>query len=371
MNIENTQQSIEKLFRNTVQKDRKIHSAYLSVHSDKLGIHINIAEGSSNNIPANENQPYYIASVGKLFTSVIVGVLFEQGKLSYDDKITPYLDEDLLQNLHIFKGKDYTDQIRIRHLLNHTSGIHDYFGDKPKHTTPMLEQIIGEPSRFWTPREVIQWSKNNLDSHFPPGKGFHYSDTGYHILGLIIENATSMPFHTALKQYVFQPLAMNHSYLVQHSEPLMQSDYPVSDIYIDETRIDVTQTRSLSIDYAGGGIVSTSDDLLKFMKALVKNVIISAYTFEKMKDWARFFFGIDYGYGVMSIKTIPIFMPKKYNSWGNAGSTGSFLFYHPAMDAYFIGTLNHQGYHVKGIRMMLKVINILSKCDRSSSGSDH
>ena len=69
MNIVNTQQSIEKLFRNSVQKDRKVHNAYLSVHSDKLDIHINIAEGSSNNIPANENQPYYIASVGKLFTS--------------------------------------------------------------------------------------------------------------------------------------------------------------------------------------------------------------------------------------------------------------------------------------------------------------
>lgn len=365
MNIENTKKSIEKLFRTTVQKDHKIHNAYLLVHSDKLGIHLNIAEGLSNNIPANENQPYYIASVGKLFTSVLVGILVEQGKLSYEDTITPYLDKDLLQNLHVFKGKDYTNQIRIRHLLNHTSGIHDYFGDKPNHTTSMLEQIVSESSRFWTSREVIQWSKENLHSHFPPGKGFHYSDTGYHILGLIIENITSMPFHAALKQYIFQPLEMNHSYLVQHSEPLVKSDYSVADIYIDETRIDVTQHRSLSIDYAGGGIVSTSDDLLIFMKALAKHVIISANTFEKMKDWARFFFGIEYGYGIMNIKTIPVFMPKKYNSWGNAGSTGSFLFYNLAMDACLIGSLNNQGYHVKGIRMMLKVIDRLSKYDRS------
>ena len=174
MDIENTKQSIDKLFRDTVRKDHKVHNAYLLVHSDKLGIHLNIAEGSTNNMPANENQPYYIASIGKLFTSVIIGVLVEQGKLSYDDKIIPYLGEELLQNLHIYKGKDYTDQIRIRHLLNHTSGIHDYFSDKPKHTKPMLEQIIGEPSRFWTPREVIHWSKTNLDSHFSPGKGFFF-----------------------------------------------------------------------------------------------------------------------------------------------------------------------------------------------------
>ena len=361
--IENTQKSIEKLFRNTVQKDRKIHNAYLLVHSDKLGIHLNVAEGSTNNIPANENQPYYIASVGKLFTAVLVGILVEQRKLSYEDTIISYLEKDLLQDLHVFKGKDYTNQIRIRNLLNHTSGIHDYFGDKPKYATAMLEQIVGEPNRFWRSQEVIKWSKENLKSHFPPGKGFHYSDTGYHILGLIIEKTTSMPFHDALKQYIFQPLEMNHSYLAQHSEPLVQSDYPVADIYIGATRIDVTKHRSLSIDYAGGGIVSTSDDLLKFMNALVKHVIISENTLEKMKDWARFAFGIDYGYGIMNIKTIPLFMPKKLNSWGNAGSTGSFLFYHPEMDAYLIGGLNRQGYHVKGIRMMLKIINILLKCD--------
>ena len=94
--IENTQKSIEKLFRNTVQKDRKIHNAYLLVHSDKLGIHLNVAEGSTNNITANENQPYYIASVGKLFTAVLVGILVEQGKLSYEDTIISYLEKDLL-----------------------------------------------------------------------------------------------------------------------------------------------------------------------------------------------------------------------------------------------------------------------------------
>jgi len=364
MNKENTEKSIEKLFRNTVQKDHKIHNAYLLVHSDKLHIHKNIAEGLTNNIPANANQPYYIASVGKLFTSVLIGILVENEMITYEDTITPYLDNELLKNLHIIKGKDYTNQIRIRHLLNHTSGIHDYFEDKPEHTMPMLERIISEPSRFWTPEEVIQWSKDNLVSHFPPGKGFHYSDTGYHLLGLIIEKIASMSFHSALKQYIFQPLGMNHSYLAQYSEPAIKSDYHVADIYIGETKIDVAQTRSLSIDYAGGGIISTSDDLLAFIKALVNHVIISSDTFEKMKDWARFFLGIDYGYGIMNIKTVPLFMPKVYNSWGNAGSTGSFLFYNQATNAYLIGSLNQQGYHIKGVRMMLKVINILSKYER-------
>lgn len=112
--------------------------------------------------------------------------------------------------------------------MNHTSGLHDYFEDKPEQGKPMIDILIDEPSRFWTPQEVIQWSRDNLKSHFPPGKGFHYSDTGYHMLGLIIEKITTKPFQEALKHYIFQPLGMNHSYLLHYSEPMVKSQYPVT-----------------------------------------------------------------------------------------------------------------------------------------------
>lgn len=326
---------------------------------------MNIAEGLTGNIPVNVNQPYYVASIGKLFTSVIVGILIEKKKVSYEDKIAKYLGNDLLHKLHVYKGKDYSNQITIKNLLNHTSGLHDYFGDKPKQSKPMLDIILDEPSRFWSPQEVIQWSKENLKSHFPPGEGFHYSDTGYHILGLIIERITSLTFCEALKQYVFNPLGMNQSYLIGYSEPSGKSNYPIADIFLGDTNI--TQYRSLSVDYAGGGVVATSEDLLKFIKAIVKSEIIKEDTFKKMQDWAKFSIGIDYGYGLMNFKTIPILMPKKYNVWGNAGSNGSFMFYHPEMDAYFIGSLNQFGYHTKGIRMMFKMIGKLSKVSRISS----
>lgn len=150
----------------------------------------------------------------------------------------------------------------------------------------MIDILIDEPSRFWTPQEVIQWSRDNLKSHFPPGKGFHYSDTGYHMLGLIIEKITTKPFQEALKHYIFQPFGMNHSYLLHYSEPMVKSQYPVADFYIGN--VNVTQYRSLGIDYAGGGIVATAEDLLKFMRALVKHEILREDTFEKMKDWLNF-----------------------------------------------------------------------------------
>ena len=149
----------------------------------------------------------------------------------------------------------------MKHLLNHTSGLHDYFSDKPKYGKPMLDILLDQPDRFWSPQETILWSKDHLNSHFPPGKGCHYSDTGYHVLGLIIERITSKPFYRALMDYIFEPLEMLDSYLAQYSKPIAVNPYPLADLYVRD--IKVTHYRSLSIDYAGGGIVSTTENLLK------------------------------------------------------------------------------------------------------------
>lgn len=349
---------IEPYFRKKVRNDSKIHNAHLLVHSDQLGIHLNLAEGTAQS-NAIANQPFFIASISKLFTSVLMGILVEKDIASYDDRITQYLDQDLLNQLHVYKGTDYTNEIKIKHLLNNTSGLNDFMEDQPKQDQSMIDQVLNNPSRSWTPVEVIQWAKDNIDSHFPPGKGFHYSDTGYHLLGLIIENMTAMPLHEALRYYIFDPLNMNNTYL-HRSEPKEKNKFPVANLYI--RNIDVSQHKSLSIVYAGGGIISTAEDLLKFMRSLVNGKIIRSQTINIMrKDSSKFFLGINYGYGLMEIVTVPLVMPAKYNAWGNAGSTGAFMFYHPATDAYIIGTLNHFGYGQKGIRFMLQIMNKLLK----------
>ncbi|MFD2445002.1 serine hydrolase domain-containing protein [Bacillus sp. CGMCC 1.16607] len=355
------QMEIEEFFKKKVEKDPKIRNAYLLVHSDKHGIDFNLATGKE---AIAAQQPYYIASVSKLFTSVLFAQLVEQGICSYEDKIAQYLDEDILKNLHIYKEKDYTNEIKIKHLLNNTSGLHDFFEEKPLKGTSIPDLIVDEPNRTWTPLEVINWAKENLKSHFPPGEGFHYSDTGYHLLGFILEKITGVPFHEVLRKNIFEPLDMKHSRF-SRTQPLEASPYEVAKLY--NRNAEVSTNESMSIVFAGGGIVSTTGDLLKFMKALVNGQLLKAETIEKMKtDWGKFFLGIDYGYGVMNIKTVPVLMPAKYNSWGNAGSTGSFMFYHPATDAYIIGTLNQFGYGQKGIRIMLQIADKLLKATKKA-----
>jgi D-alanyl-D-alanine carboxypeptidase len=360
-------QRITANFKKLVSSDSKIHNAYLLVQTGRSGLHINLAEGTTETedgkrIPAHPDQPVFMASVGNVFTAVLVGILVENGKLSFDDRIVNHLDPDLLEGLHVYKGKDYTDQIRIKHLLNHTSGLQDYWEDKTDKGEGMIEQILKRPEQTWKPREIVAWSKENLKSHFPPGRGFHYSDTGYHLLGLSIESITQLPFHAALSRFIFDPLEMRHAFLVRHSEPLEENPHSIAGAYIGDTN--VIHYPSLNVDYAGGGVTAPLEDMLKFMQSLVKWKLLQKKTFQRMDDCARFSIGIDYCYGMMKIKTVPLLMPSRFNCWGNAGSTGAFMFYHPGQDAYLIGCLNQFRYHAKGIRFMLRVIDTLIKHDK-------
>ncbi len=345
---------IEDMFRKQVRKDSKVKNAYLLVNSDKLDLHLNIAEGYTGNIPADPQQPIYMASVGKLFTSTIISILYENGKLSFDDYISKYLDDELMNDLHIYKEKDYSKNIKIKHLLKQTSGLYDNFW-------PLVEKLLKEKDFNMTPREAIIWGKNNLKCYNPPGKKINYTDTNYHLLGLIVENITGKPFYEVLKEYIFSPLGMEKSSMLHYSEPIKKYSYPVAQFSFKGIVINDFKNYG-SIDYSGGGIVATNEDLLKFMKALVSGQIISKDTLEIMKnDTETIFFSFDYGYGVWKLKTIPIILPKKYSCWGCVGATGSFMFYNKDLDTYLIGNFNDVSYQTKGINFMIKILNKLYK----------
>ncbi len=355
MSKEKVLSKIESSFRKTVEKDSKVKNAYLLVHSDKHDIHLNIAEGSTDEVQANPDQPNYMASVGKLFTATIIGKLQEKGKLDFNDYISDYLDKELLDGLHVYKGKDYTDQIKIKDLLNQRSGLPDAFW-------PLLEKLLEDPEFNISTREAINWGKENLEPSFKPGEKFEYTDTNYYLLGFIIEGITGKPFAEALKNYFFEPLEMQNSYMLNYSEPAEEPEYPVANFYKDGIKVNDYENYS-KIDYAGGGVVAPMEDLLKFMKALVNHQLIAEKTLNLMKeDTSKFGLGIDYGYGIWKVKTIPVLMPKKLNSWGVVGATGAFMFYHPLTDSYVIGNFNDASYESKGVRfMLLKVLKELAK----------
>ena len=350
----NIEAIIESLFRKTACNDSKVKNAFLLVHSDKSNIHINIAVGFTGDIQSTSQQPNYMASVGKLFTSTIVSLLHEQGVLSFEDKISQYLDHELMDNLHIYKGKDYSDEIQIRHLLNQTSGLLDNF-------YPLFYKLLEDPDFSITPREAIKWAKQNLTPSSPPGKKTNYTDTNYHLLGLIVEHIMGAPFHKALSELIFAPLGMKHSYMLHTSEPMEDSNLPMADFYTDNIRLNELKGFA-GIDYAGGGVVAPLEELLIFMKALVTGKLVSTETLEIMKsDKAKLYPNFEYGYGIWQLKPIPLLIPAKLNSWGVLGATGAFMFYHPELETYLIGNFNHTAYQRKCVRFMFKILVHLQK----------
>ncbi len=355
LNKEQAEHKIRALIDNKVQKDKSLHNAILLIHSEKFGIHWKFANGVS------PDHTFHVASIGKTVTSALVAKMFEQGRIDYEDPVSAYLPEDVLQGLFVFEGFDYASNVLVRHLLNHTSGIADYISDKLADGRTIIDLAIDEPSRFWTPQDTIQWAKDNLRPHFPPGEGFHYSDTGYQLLGIAIEKITGKPFCQSLHQEIFDPLGMIHTHQLFYSESTKANPYPMADVYIGEHN--VTTFKSISVDWAGGGLVSTTEDLLLFIRALKNKVLLKGETFARMKDWARFARGIDYGYGLMSFRFKDMFflLSNNNNMWGNSGSTGSFMYYVPAYDTFLIGTFNQMGYEKKHVMFLLKVLKILSK----------
>jgi len=346
---------IEKSFRKQVKKDKKIKNGYLLIHSDQDDIHMNIAQGYTGDVKAHHTQGNYMASVGKLFTSVLVAMLYEKGHLSFDDKISKFLDDDLMRELHVYQGKDYSNDIKIVHLLKQTSGLPDNFWD-------LLDELIKDPKKKLSTKQAIMWAKKHKSPSFPPGQGFQYTDMNYHLLGLIVEKVSGLAFHEALKIYILNPLEMNQTYMHHLSEPSQDIKLPMADFYMDGKKLNNVESYA-NLDYSGGGIVAPLEDLLIFMKALVSHKLIKEETLKRMKsDTSRFALGIDYGYGIWEIKTVPFLMPEKLNCWGVSGATGSFMFYHPKKDAYIIGNFNDFSYKSKGLRfMLLKVIHQLAK----------
>lgn len=346
------QEQIETIFRQLVKRDKKLKNGYLLVNSKKLGIDINIAEGKTDGISANPKQANHLASVGKLFTATLISMLNDKGLLSFEDKIAQHIDAELIQGLHVYNNKDYSDDISIKHLLKQTSGLNDVF-------FPLLKKMINDPKLEMSVKEALEWGKANLQPVGKPGQKHFYTDTNYYLLGLIIEKINKKPFHEVVHEMIFEPLEMNNSFISGFSEPKNKPQFPPAHIVL--SKIDFIEDKRIAkIDYAGGGVVAPLSEFMVFMNALVKGQLVKEATLHKMiNDDVKMGFpaiGFDYGYSIWKPRAIPLLMPKKYFCWGCVGVTGAFMFYHPETESYVIGTFNDESYSSKALSFMIKKI---------------
>ena len=242
-------------------------------------------------------------------------------------------------------------------LLNHTSGINDYFEEPGEGGQKIVNKVIKQPDHFFQPEELIDFTRKYQRPVGKPGQKFHYSDTGYILLGLLIENVSGMKVHEMLKQKIFEPLHMMDSYMLFYSQPLNEKR-PIADLWLEGH--EVSDYSSLSVDWTGGGIISTLKDLSIFVKALNKGLIISKETLDRLYKFDYIYRrGIHYGYGFMSFQFGEFFPTLKNlpSLKGHMGILGSQMLYDEKSETCYISSFGSSDYPATSVRTMIQILS--------------
>lgn len=309
-----------------------------------------------------EPLPFHIASIGKVFTAVLAVMLAEQGKLSLQDHISRYFSPSELDGLFVHQGCNYADKVTIEHLLGHTSGIGDYFEGAVSHGSSFMKEMLANPNHYWTPDELVDFTRQRQQAAALPGERYLYSDTGYILLGLLIQNVSGMSFSRCLNEYIIQPLHLQHTWLMFHNEPEIISEGPIAPIWFNG--VNINGYTSLSCDWAGGGIVSTLDDMLTFNQALRCGKLISPASLQAMDTFKhRFRAGIYYGLGMMEIRFEQFFfllrgLPRLR---GHIGVLATHMFYDSDNDTHIIMNFGSNASMVQSFKAMIFIMSTLKK----------
>lgn len=329
-------------------------SIQILVESEKLDFHYNYSSDEFN-------QPFHIASIGKVFTATLIQILADKNKLSLQDPISKFLSNSELDRLFVFQNTDYSKEVTVEQLLTHSSGVGDYFADRVNFGKTISKRIVSEPNKKWTPNQLVDFTRERQQAVGAPGKIFHYSDTGYILLGLIIEAVSGKKFHENLHDEIFVPLKMNDSYLMFYSKP-KNTIKPIQKVWLNGK--DVTNFASLSVDWSAGGIISTPRDLLAFAKGLRSGRLYSTQRLKIMETCnKKFRSGIYYGIGIMEIRFEEFFFLLKNlpRVKGHIGILSSHMFYDPDTESYIIMNFGSSKLMVKSFKALIEIVTRMKR----------
>lgn len=203
-------------------------------------------------IPVQSGTNFRLASVTKQFTATAVLMLVEEGKLSLDDSIRKFFPA----------FPEFADDITIRYLLQHNSGLEDY---EPIYGDPFPEQILD--------RGVVEIIAFTEDTYFPPGSEYRYSNSAYAILAVLVEDLSGMSFPEFLDERIFRPVGMTSTVAYRKGEttvPNRSFGYTVEGRLVEDA-----DQSAWSAVLGDGGIYSSVEDLARWDAALYDNDLLS------------------------------------------------------------------------------------------------
>lgn len=279
------EQTLAAHFNSTQQSKHQFPGATVSVALPN-GTILSHASGYADTdlqLPMSINARMPTGSIGKSFVAAVVLSMVADGVVELDTPISKwFVDADWFCRLPNY------NVITLRHLLNHSSGIIDHVYDTGTDFANYIKNILksDNPAQAIYPHELLQFALDRKPL-FLPGTGFHYSDTGYILIGIIIEKASSHSYYHELSQRILIPLQLTDTV------PLHRRDIPgIVQGYARHSRrlfgmpkrmiADSQLVLHPSIEWTGGGIVSTSSDLVRWAKGLFEGKAITPHLLNQM-----------------------------------------------------------------------------------------
>jgi len=256
--------------------------------------------------PIATGDSFEIGSNTKSFTTVLAMQLQEEGLWSLDDPMAKYLPE-------MAAKLPYGDQVTLRQLAQNNSGISDYAN--PLMGGALLNDTF---SQDYTPEELVNYVIENLQPSFEPGQDWEYSTTNFILLGLAVEAVTGKPLGELYKERIFEPLDMTNSFLL---EGIPEDGQIIKGYYtMEDGSIKNVTAWNGSQGWAGGGIVSTAEDMAKYTSGLSRFALFKdPASLEQYITFGDGFVALfdGYGLGVGRWSKDPL-------AWGHAGQTPGF-----------------------------------------------
>lgn len=328
-----TTERLQAIVDSLVRSAPEVPGISLSVVAPRLCLDWHGAAGVADRTTGarlTASHPTRIASNTKTYTAAAILRLMEMGKLSLSDPITRHIPAEDLASLRR-DGYDL-DRITIAHLLSHTGGVYDYAMDP--HFAPI---IFRDPTHRWTRAEQIDSAVVWGAPYNAPGAGYHYTDTGYILLGQVIERLSGKGLAEAFRSLLnFDALGLRATWL-ETLEPR-----PASTIDLAHQYLDSTDTRGIdpSFDlYGGGGLAATTGDMARFTRALfVGGVYARPTTIATMTTLPTGITGDRaYAFGIYRMDV------GGDVAWGHTGFWNTFSFHIPSRDVTIAGSITQQG----------------------------
>ncbi|MFE6924406.1 serine hydrolase domain-containing protein [Nocardia sp. NPDC057663] len=264
-------------------------------------------------LPVPSDGYFRMASTSKTLVATVVLQLEAEGRLSLDDTVEHWLPGAVQGN-----GND-GNRITIHHLLQHTSGIHD---DLPGYTTP--EEYYQQRHDVYGTEQLVARAMAHAPE-FPPGAGWGYSNTGYVLLGMIIQKATGHPAHQEIEDRILRPLGLDQTRWVGTSPTLPRPHAKAYQLFGPGSVVDVTD--QVPVDYEILSFVTTTRDENLFLRALLAGRLLPSQQLAAMKrtvpvsaEVQQLWPGGRYGLGLVER---PLSCGGTY--WGHDGGDGGYI----------------------------------------------